>query len=90
MFVVLALVPVHCPTVTQEHLFVKEYKAGSKIPLPVVETEGGCLYNDAHFSPDMTFFVLECHGPDVPIIWLYRTKDNQRLAVLNDNNVSVR
>ena len=57
------------------------------MPLPVVETEGGCLFNDANFSPDMTYYVLECHGPEVPIVWLYRTADNKRLAVLNDNNV---
>ena len=53
----------------------------------MVETEGGCLFNDANFSPDMTYYVLECHGPEVPIVWLYRTADNKRLAVLNDNNV---
>ena len=68
-------------------LILQEYKASSKIPLPVALTPGGCQYNDAHFSPDMTYYALECHGPEVPRVWLFRSVDNTMLGVLNDNEV---
>ncbi|KAB7507600.1 Inactive dipeptidyl peptidase 10 [Armadillidium nasatum] len=32
-----------------------------------------CLYNKAHFSPEFSYFVLECLGPDVPRTYLIST-----------------
>ncbi len=62
-------------------------------PLPLVEAEGGCLYNEAHFSRDLSHFAVQCRGPEVPRTVLFRggeggdyeEEEAQYLGVLEDN-----
>ncbi|XP_050049847.1 inactive dipeptidyl peptidase 10-like isoform X2 [Dermacentor andersoni] len=44
-----------------------------------------CLYNNAWFSHDAEFYVLECLGPGVPWVALYSTADNKQLEMLESN-----
>lgn len=45
-----------------------------------------CLYNNAIFSPDgANYHVLECLGPGVPWIALYKTADNKQVDMLETN-----
>ena len=36
-----------------------------------VLTYRGCLYNEAHFSKGLGYFLVDCKGPDVPKVILY-------------------
>ncbi|CAM1307614.1 Uncharacterised protein g4646 [Pycnogonum litorale] len=49
-----------------------------------------CLYNDAIFSSDGKFYILECLGPNVPYSALYKTDDNNTLVRILDRNDEVR
>ncbi|XP_077503728.1 prolyl endopeptidase FAP-like isoform X5 [Amblyomma americanum] len=44
-----------------------------------------CLYNNAWFSPEAEFYVLECLGPGVPWVALYSTADHKQLEMLESN-----
>ncbi|XP_067139148.1 inactive dipeptidyl peptidase 10-like isoform X2 [Centruroides vittatus] len=44
-----------------------------------------CLFNNARFSLNAKYFILECLGPDIPQIEMRRTIDNKLLYVINDN-----
>lgn len=45
-----------------------------------------CLYNNAIFSHNAKYFVLECNGPAIPKIELKRTEDNFKLLTLQTND----
>ncbi|KAG1652987.1 Inactive dipeptidyl peptidase 10 [Nymphon striatum] len=45
-----------------------------------------CLYNNAIFSPDTKYYVLECLGPRVPYTALYKTDGNLKLMVMDSND----
>ncbi|XP_076827358.1 A-type potassium channel modulatory protein DPP6 isoform X5 [Brachyhypopomus gauderio] len=38
-----------------------------------------CGYVSGHFSHDMTYFLLNCKGPGVPFVAVYRTQDREKL-----------
>ena len=59
-------------------------------PLPSVLTPSGCLYNEAVFSRDLSYFVLECKGPGVPRVLLYKTETTERLRDVLDDNGELR
>lgn len=42
-----------------------------------------CLYNNAKFSPDGQYFVMECLGPDYPIYYLVNTTSETVIEVLD-------
>ncbi|KAK4884834.1 hypothetical protein RN001_001105 [Aquatica leii] len=42
-----------------------------------------CEYNNVIFSHSNGFYIQECLGPDIPVIFLVETATNIRLAVLN-------
>ncbi|CAL4066477.1 unnamed protein product, partial [Meganyctiphanes norvegica] len=43
-----------------------------------------CLYSKAQLSPDYTYFILECLGPEAPRIYLFSTWNNQLIYTLDD------
>ncbi|KAL3220236.1 hypothetical protein MRX96_030058 [Rhipicephalus microplus] len=45
-----------------------------------------CLYNNAWFSLNAEYYVLECLGPGVPWVALYSTADNKQLEMLEPNS----
>ncbi|KAL1431700.1 hypothetical protein MTO96_013809 [Rhipicephalus appendiculatus] len=45
-----------------------------------------CLYNNAWFSINAEYYVLECLGPGVPWVALYSTADNKQLEMLEPNS----
>lgn len=52
-----------------------------------------CSYNNVIFSLGFKYYVQECLGPDVPVVFLVETATNYRLTVLDPatslrNNVS--
>ena len=57
-----------------------------KQAIPSVMTPKGCLYNSALFSKDLTYYVLDCKGPDVPKVLLFKTSTNQPMGVLDSNH----
>ena len=52
-----------------------------------VLTYRGCLYNEAHFSQGLGYFVVDCKGPDVPKVRLYNgvtlREESRRHSTLN-------
>lgn len=42
-----------------------------------------CDYNNIVFSNSFRYYIQECQGPDVPVIFLVETATNLRLAVLD-------
>jgi len=40
---------------------------------PPVAPPGGCLWNEAHFSHDLTFLAVDCRGPQVPQTLIIKT-----------------
>ncbi|XP_060778554.1 dipeptidyl aminopeptidase-like protein 6 isoform X2 [Neoarius graeffei] len=44
-----------------------------------------CGFVSSSFSHNMTFFLLHCKGPGVPSVSVYRTKDRQKLLVIEPN-----
>ncbi|GIY16389.1 prolyl endopeptidase FAP [Caerostris darwini] len=44
-----------------------------------------CLYNDAVFSRNLTYYVLECLGPGIPRIELRLTATNKIVSVMDTN-----
>jgi len=49
-----------------------------------------CTFNDAIFSPNFSYFVLECQGPDIPRTYLIDIKDTTNHTIkmtLNENNI---
>ncbi|XP_067137376.1 inactive dipeptidyl peptidase 10-like isoform X2 [Centruroides vittatus] len=45
----------------------------------------GCLYNNAIFSPDSKYYILECLGPKVPRIELRSSSNNNLIKVFDEN-----
>lgn len=45
-----------------------------------------CLYNNAQFSPDGKYFILECLGPDYPIFYLMDTETEKIIEILDTND----
>ena len=58
---------------------------GSKVALPVVGVLKGCLYSDAKFSTGMSYYALDCKGPDLPKTLLFETTTNKQITELNLN-----
>ncbi|XP_024129584.1 dipeptidyl aminopeptidase-like protein 6 isoform X4 [Oryzias melastigma] len=44
-----------------------------------------CGYVDVSFSHDMQFFLLNCKGPDIPSVAVYRTEDKQKMYDVETN-----
>ncbi|RVE61918.1 hypothetical protein OJAV_G00175260 [Oryzias javanicus] len=44
-----------------------------------------CGYVDVSFSHDMQFFLLNCKGPDIPSVAVYRTQDKQKMYDVETN-----
>uniref|UniRef100_UPI003AAD8F87 A-type potassium channel modulatory protein DPP6-like n=1 Tax=Centroberyx gerrardi TaxID=166262 RepID=UPI003AAD8F87 len=45
----------------------------------------GCGYVTGSFSYNMSYFLLNCQGPDVPFVAVYNTQDRQRVLELEAN-----
>lgn len=45
-----------------------------------------CLFNRIRFSPDLSYYVQECLGPDAPSVYLAETPCATKIAVLNDGD----
>ncbi|KAM4606773.1 A-type potassium channel modulatory protein DPP6 [Polymixia lowei] len=45
----------------------------------------GCGYVTGSFSHNMTYFLLNCQGPDVPYVAVYNTQDRERVYDLETN-----
>lgn len=43
-----------------------------------------CDYNNVIFSKTFRYYIQECLGPDIPVVFLVETAQNMRLAVLNE------
>ena len=59
--------------------------SGGKLILPVVKALKGCLYNEVRFSKGMSYYVLDCKGPGIPRVLLFKTATNKQITVLNNN-----
>uniref|UniRef100_A0A3Q3FYQ6 Dipeptidyl-peptidase 6b n=1 Tax=Labrus bergylta TaxID=56723 RepID=A0A3Q3FYQ6_9LABR len=46
-----------------------------------------CGYVDVSFSNNMHYFILNCKGPSVPSVAVYRTKDKQKLFDVEKNEL---
>lgn len=44
-----------------------------------------CLYVTAKFSPDASYYILQCLGPGIPSVTLYSTRDNRTYVELETN-----
>lgn len=42
-----------------------------------------CLYNRVHMSPDFSYYVLECLGPESPSIYLVDSKIAKKIFIIN-------
>ncbi|KAG7188926.1 hypothetical protein KM043_008527 [Ampulex compressa] len=65
-------------------------KQKSKAKAPTKTTELPCQYHDAIFPPvGSDYFVLECLGPGIPTVGLYKTKvpKPRLLSILQNNTV---
>lgn len=40
----------------------------------IAETSEACQYHSAIFSPNFEYFVLQCLGPGIPIVSLYKSE----------------
>lgn len=43
-----------------------------------------CLYNRVHMSSQYSYFVLECLGPDTPIVYLVDSSVAKKIFIIND------
>ncbi|XP_014241901.1 inactive dipeptidyl peptidase 10 [Cimex lectularius] len=46
-----------------------------------------CLYHNAIFSPNSTYYVLECLGPGIPTVWLYKTDTGCIMNLQNNSRL---
>ncbi|XP_020779652.1 dipeptidyl aminopeptidase-like protein 6b [Boleophthalmus pectinirostris] len=44
-----------------------------------------CGYVDVSFSHDMSYFLLNCKGPDIPSVAIYKTSDKQKILDIETN-----
>uniref|UniRef100_A0A8C6U624 Dipeptidyl-peptidase 6b n=1 Tax=Neogobius melanostomus TaxID=47308 RepID=A0A8C6U624_9GOBI len=44
-----------------------------------------CGYVDVAFSHDMSYFLLNCKGPDIPSVAIYKTRDKQKVMDIETN-----
>ncbi|XP_017888921.1 inactive dipeptidyl peptidase 10 isoform X3 [Ceratina calcarata] len=67
-------------------------KQKSKAYTPPNFTDQPCQYHKAIFPPDATdYFVLECYGPGIPTVAIYKTEfPRPRLIYLLQNNTALR
>ncbi|XP_067139142.1 inactive dipeptidyl peptidase 10-like isoform X3 [Centruroides vittatus] len=45
-----------------------------------------CLYNNAIFSKNAKYYILECLGPEIPRVELWNTEENKLIEVLDTND----
>lgn len=45
-----------------------------------------CLYNRIRFSPEFTYYIQECLGPERPATFVVCTKTNKKIFVLDSND----
>lgn len=50
------------------------------------EIPNNCLFNRIRFSPDVTYYVQECLGPDPPSVYLVETQSAIKISVLNNGD----
>lgn len=48
-----------------------------------------CLYNRAHMSLHFSYFVLECLGPDTPIVYLVDSSVAKKIYIIDDGSEMV-
>lgn len=46
-----------------------------------------CLYNKIYFSPEFTYYVQECLGPESPSSYLVETSSNIKIFTLNNGDI---
>ncbi|XP_062972689.1 inactive dipeptidyl peptidase 10 isoform X4 [Elgaria multicarinata webbii] len=46
-----------------------------------------CTYFNAKFSPTIKYFILQCKGPDVPVISVHSTSNPEKFYILENNSV---
>lgn len=55
----------------------------NKIPNESDLIPNNCLYNRVHLSPDFSYYVLECLGPDTPSIYLVDSLLAKKIFIIN-------
>lgn len=55
----------------------------NKIPNESDLIPNNCLYNRVHLSPDFSYYVLECLGPDTPSIYLVDSLLAKKIYIIN-------
>lgn len=50
------------------------------------EIPNNCLFNRIRFSPELSYYVQECLGPDAPSVYLVETQSATKISVLNDGD----
>ncbi|XP_049787348.1 venom dipeptidyl peptidase 4-like [Schistocerca cancellata] len=49
-----------------------------------------CLRASASFSADLSWFTIECSGPDPPVVTIHSTADNRRISRREHSNTALR
>lgn len=63
----------------ERHIYAvtdKHHRKPKNITCLTCDIDPDCLYNDATFSTEYTYYVLECLGPGIPRIELRETESN--------------
>ncbi|XP_035216212.1 LOW QUALITY PROTEIN: prolyl endopeptidase FAP-like [Stegodyphus dumicola] len=69
----------------ERHLFsVKETQNSTKCYTCDIGPD--CLFNDVLFSPNLTYYILECLGPGIPRIEVRLTDTNKLVSILETND----
>lgn len=55
----------------------------NKVPNEADLIPNNCLYNRVHLSPDFSYYVLECLGPDTPSIYLVDSSLAKKIFIIN-------
>lgn len=75
----------------EKKLFFVIFKINSLIKKFIPENEESCQYHSASFSPGYEYFILECLGPSIPTVSLYKTQSPlPRFISLLQNNTALR
>ena len=45
-----------------------------------------CNYNNIIFSQNLSYYIQECQGPEVPIVLLINTSNDQIISVINNGS----
>lgn len=61
----------------ERHLFAIRTEGESSPTCLTCDLVPECLYSNAYFSSDATFYVMECLGPGVPRVQVHQVEGNK-------------